>query len=633
MPYAPILLFLMAASGWAAAQKKISCPDGEHLEIDVKQIVIKYEASSFAGTLTGLSMLGTQFEVAPKKLQEAAVATQQWDVFLKGLAAGYNTCAVTRQQYADGLTRIYPRLKEDAASLEEIRKIISDGQKADEKRLQRLVESYYNNLRAFAQISGKEIILERIEAVSEQIASGQAQILEQQKAGTDAILARLNELEQREANAPVHTPAEVAEEIGEFRKTSLAKADEAEAAYNKGYDLLNRYRFQESIPYLQQAASAVPLPDVYLALQDAQGNLYGTTAHGGAFGGGTIFKLNNRGQNTVLYNFPPGGDQKRKDGTDHTEAGLSQEAAGNRYGTTHGGSSDRGTVFEPANGGEDDVSITLTSNVNPSFVKQPVIFSAVVSGSGATPTGSVTFEEGTTALGTVMLANGRASLASASTKGGSVSIVANYSGDKSYEATNSKPLTQTVNQYTTSTALTSTLNRSTYGQPVTLTATVTSAGPTPIGAVWFQMGTFWDATLVGVSGVAKITTSFFPVGASTITARYEGDAAHAESTSPALALVVDKATSTTTIVSSVNPSNAQQTVKLTATVTSPTATPTGTVKFMDGSTALGTGTLTKGNTSYITSAISAGSHNITAVYEGTANFGGSTSPVLVQTVN
>ena len=140
-----------------------------HILIDVKQIAIQYDASSFAGTLSGLSVLGRRLEVAPKKLQEAAAATQQWNEFVKGLAAGYNSCAVTQQQYADGLNRIHPRLKEDAADLEVIRKLISDGQRADTKRLQALLDSYWNNLRQFAQTSGEEVILERIEALLEQV--------------------------------------------------------------------------------------------------------------------------------------------------------------------------------------------------------------------------------------------------------------------------------------------------------------------------------------------------------------------------------------------------------------------------------------------------------------------------------
>ena len=258
----PLCCLLLGVAPIAAAQQTIHCPDGDHTVIDVKQIAIQYDAASFAGTLSSLSALGARLEVAPTKLQEAAAATQQWDEFLKGLAAGYNSCAVTRQQYADGLNRIYPRLKEDAADLEAIRKIISEGQKADEKRLQSLVESYYGNLRRFAEISGKEVILERIDALSAQIGSGQEQILGKE----DAILARLNEIEQRNTQAPVPTPANVHTEVSDIRQEMLARADEAEKAYNQGYALLDQYRFREAIPYLQQALAAVPLPDFYIAL-------------------------------------------------------------------------------------------------------------------------------------------------------------------------------------------------------------------------------------------------------------------------------------------------------------------------------------------------------------------------------
>ncbi len=279
------------------------------------------------------------------------------------------------------------------------------------------------------------------------------------------------------------------------------------------------------------------------------------------------------------------------------------------------------------------VSITLTSSPNPSYVNQLVTFSVVVSGNGATPTGSVTFKAGTNVLGTVPLVNGQASFTTTFTKSETVSISASYSGDQNYKAQSSNALKQVVKQYTTSTALASSLNPSTYGQAVTFTATINSSGPTPTGTVTFKNGSksLGSASLSG--GVAKITTSTLPAGTLSITASYGGDAANAKSTSPALKQVVDTATSTTTIVSSVNPSKVGQTVKFTATVASPTTIPTGTVIFMDGSTELGTGTLAKGKANYSTSTLKAGSHNITAVYEGTANIDGSTSMVLVQTVN
>ena len=121
---------ILGCARTVTAQRHIPCPDGDHVEIDIKQIAIKYDASEFASTLSSLSILSSRLEVVPHKLQEASVATQQWNEFVKGLAVGYNSCAITRQQYADGLNRIYPRLKEDATSLEQIRKQIADGQRA-----------------------------------------------------------------------------------------------------------------------------------------------------------------------------------------------------------------------------------------------------------------------------------------------------------------------------------------------------------------------------------------------------------------------------------------------------------------------------------------------------------------------
>src|SRR5205814_10249302 len=92
--------------------------------------------------------------------------------------------------------------------------------------------------------------------------------------------------------------------------------------------------------------------------------------------------------------------------------------------------------------------------------------------------------------------------------------------------------------------------------------------------------------------------------------------------------------SATTLISSLNPSALGQAVTFTATVTSSaTGTPTGTVTFQDGASALGTGTLSGGTATFTTSGLTAGTHSITAIYGGDANFAGSTSPVLTQTVN
>jgi len=259
-------LVLILLTGAASAQKKIDCSDGQHIAIDIKQVSMQYDGSSFAGTLSSLSVLSARLEIAPKKLQEAAAATQQWDVFLKGLVAGYNNCVITRQQYADGLNRIYPRLKEDAISLEQMRKLISDGRKTDARRLSMIVDSFYADLKQFAGVSGQSIVLGRIEALSEQLTGGQNQILRQEQANSDRISAKLDALIDLEKKSPLPSPAEVAQKISSTRKDLLARADEAEASYNKGYDLLNRYRFKDAIPYLEKAVADVPLPEFSQAL-------------------------------------------------------------------------------------------------------------------------------------------------------------------------------------------------------------------------------------------------------------------------------------------------------------------------------------------------------------------------------
>jgi hypothetical protein len=87
-----------------------------------------------------------------------------------------------------------------------------------------------------------------------------------------------------------------------------------------------------------------------------------------------------------------------------------------------------------------------------------------------------------------------------------------------------------------------------------------------------------------------------------------------------------------TVASSANPAFVTNPVTFTATVSSSAGTPTGTVSFYDGSTLLGPGTLTTGTATYATSALASGSHPITAVYEGDANFGTVTSAVLDQMI-
>ena len=67
--------------------------------------------------------------------------------------------------------------------------------------------------------------------------------------------------------------------------------------------------------------------------RDTAGNLYGTTAQGGAFGDGAVFKLDTSGKLTLLHSFSGGADGA------NPYAGLLRDAAGNFYGTAYSGGS------------------------------------------------------------------------------------------------------------------------------------------------------------------------------------------------------------------------------------------------------------------------------------------------------
>ena len=89
---------------------------------------------------------------------------------------------------------------------------------------------------------------------------------------------------------------------------------------------------------------------------------------------------------------------------------------------------------------------------------------------------------------------------------------------------------------------------------------------------------------------------------------------------------------TTTEVSSPNPSAFNQAVTLTGIVRSSSGSPAGTVIFYKGSTALGSATLANGSGSISLSSLAVGSHLITATYQGSLKFNSSASGPLTQVV-
>jgi len=96
------------------------------------------------------------------------------------------------------------------------------------------------------------------------------------------------------------------------------------------------------------------LPSGANLLADMAGDLYGTTAEGGTFGLGVVFKVDSTGKETVLYSFPGGADGGNP-------LGLVRDNAGNFYGTTLGIT---GKVFKIDPSGTETVLYTFTGGTD-----------------------------------------------------------------------------------------------------------------------------------------------------------------------------------------------------------------------------------------------------------------------------
>ncbi len=152
-------------------------------------------------------------------------------------------------------------------------------------------------------------------------------------------------------------------------------------------------------------------------------------------------------------------------------------------------------------------STTVAANYNPVAANASVTFTATVTGSGATPTGSVTFQSGGIAIsgcgssGTVTLSGGVATCTVSFATAGSRSITAVYGGDSNYAGSTSSALSETVSADTNS---------------------VTQAAPSESGksAKVVFSGTTTDANTVTVyycTGTLSSCTSATAAGSVTIT--------------------------------------------------------------------------------------------------------------------
>ncbi len=328
---------------------------------------------------------------------------------------------------------------------------------------------------------------------------------------------------------------------------------------------------------------------------------------------------------------------------------------------TYSGSSDHNpsastlaSVTVIANGTRSS-TVVLRSSLNPSNVGTPVTFTATVRDvdGSRTPTGTVAFYANGTVVGYGVLGRvrdglSRATFTTDTLPVGLHTIVARYSGSSVYARSVSSPLTQDVRppaSRTSSVNLAVTPSSPTvYGQPLTLTATVTDTGSgapiTPTGTVVFyshgvEVGRGSLSTVSAGLAQASITVTSLNVGTHDLQAEYLGDIEFVGGVlSGIVTHQVDAVASTVSVSSSPSPARFGGAFDLVATVR-PVAPsvgiPTGQVIFRQGVTVLGTATLDSSGVARLqVSGWAVGSYPVEAEYLGDGNVLGSTGSGTVE---
>lgn len=167
----------------------------------------------------------------------------------------------------------------------------------------------------------------------------------------------------------------------------------------------------------------------------------------------------------------------------------------------------------------------VASSTNPSVFGGPVTFTAKVTSSSGTPTGSVTFSSGNTTLGTAALNNkGVATFTTSALPPPTNTVTAAYGGDANFSGS-SATVNQTVNKATPTVGLSSNNNPSKSGASVTFTITVTGVPQSaPTGTITLSIDGVTKAN-PALSGSSPLTytTSSLSIGTHTVTAAYSGD--------------------------------------------------------------------------------------------------------------
>ncbi|WP_432093509.1 Ig-like domain repeat protein, partial [Streptomyces sp. bgisy100] len=340
---------------------------------------------------------------------------------------------------------------------------------------------------------------------------------------------------------------------------------------------------------------------------------------------------------TVTFSFGDGSPavEARLSGGVATVGHTFTGAAGSPYTVTASYGGD--TVFTASTGTDTHTvnpavtTTTVTGSPDPSSTGQPVTFTAVVApvapGAGS-PSGTVTFDfgDGSPTVG-APVSGGIATATHTYTAApaGPLTVTAAYGGNADFAGSTGTE-THTVNQAATATAVATSPDPSVAGAAVTVTATVTTTSPgagTPTGTVTFSFGDGTPSVTASLSGGTATTTHVYADADGspfTVTASYGGSADFGASTGTDTH-TVGRAATTTTVVSSPDPSVVGEPASFTATVSGGAGEPTGRVTFDFGDgTAPVTVSLSGGvaTVSHAYAGASGSPYTVTAAYAGDA---------------
>jgi hypothetical protein len=207
-------------------------------------------------------------------------------------------------------------------------------------------------------------------------------------------------------------------------------------------------------------------------------------------------------------------------------------------------------------------TLTLASSLNPADYGAPVTFTATISASSGSPTGSVTFSDGNSTLGVASLSNGVATYATSTLSAGSHNLTASYAANGNFGAS-SASLTEVIDGLPTATSFTTLPNPSYAYQQITAEVQVSgSTGRIPTGTITYYDGSASVTTVPLNQGVARTAFSFIAAGSYTLTASYSGDTASAPSISAPIVQTVLINPTVTTVTSPANPAVAFRPITL-----------------------------------------------------------------------